>query len=102
MALPERSRPAASGRPEAGVDTQLVRHLLFNPLSVVRGSAQTLLARDLEPSVRSQLLEAIVASSTDIERVLLDLLEPARPPQLRRLRETAPAREERIRSRVQT
>lgn len=77
MAVPAVSRVAEESEAEPDWDTQLVRHLLFNPLSVVRGSAQTLLARELDPAVRSQLLEAIVASSVDIERVLLDLLGPS-------------------------
>lgn len=77
MAVPAMSRVADEDRPEPGWDSQFVRHLLFNPLSVVRGAAQTLLARELDPALRAQLLEAIVTSSADIERVLLDLLDPS-------------------------
>lgn len=52
--------------------TQVVRHRLFNPLSVIKGGAVTL--RDgtvADPHVRRELLDAMIASAEEIERVSL-------------------------------
>lgn len=52
--------------------TQVVIHRLFNPLTVIRGAAQTLQARELDEATRMRLLEAIVSASREIERVTLE------------------------------
>lgn len=51
---------------------QVVRHRLFNPLTVIRGAALTLRDEQLtDPAVRAQLLDAIVDASDEVERVSL-------------------------------
>ncbi len=53
--------------------TQVVRHRIFNPLAVIRGSAQTLRDRpEIVDPTRGQLLEAIVDASDEIETISLE------------------------------
>ena len=53
--------------------TQIVRHRVMNPLTVIGGSASTLLTRpELDERTRSELLEAIVDAATEIEQVSLE------------------------------
>ena len=53
--------------------TQIVRHRVMNPLTVIGGSASTLLTRpELDERTRAELLEAIVDAATEIERVSLE------------------------------
>lgn len=65
--------PAPFGDHDPAWDSERLRHRFFNPLTVVRGSAQTLLARELDDAQRDELLHAIVAASSQIERVVLEL-----------------------------
>ena len=51
--------------------TQLVRHRIANPLTAVKGGIQTLLAIDLAEPVRRNLLESMLVSATELERVAL-------------------------------
>lgn len=68
-----------------------VAHEIRNPLGGIRGFA-ALLARDLDAAdPRSRLVEKIIVGAKELERVVSDLLEYARPLQLR-LRAT-PCRE---------
>lgn len=51
---------------------QIVRHRLMNPLTTIRGSAQTLQLAGVAEDARKQLLDAIVEASEQLERVTLD------------------------------
>jgi signal transduction histidine kinase len=51
---------------------QVVRHRMMNPLTVIRGSALTLLDEpELERTTRDRLLDAIVEASNELEAVSL-------------------------------
>lgn len=47
----------------------LMRHRIANPLTVVRGAAETLLAAELDPDTQEKLLHAIVDASHALEQV---------------------------------
>jgi len=51
--------------------TQLVRHRIANPLTAVKGGIQTLLDLPLEEAIRRQMLEAMLESARQLERVAL-------------------------------
>jgi signal transduction histidine kinase len=55
-----------------GEYAQLVRHRMFNPLTVIRGAAQTLQSGAADGAARDELLRAIVEATEELERVTLE------------------------------
>lgn len=51
---------------------QLVRHRLFNPLTVIAGAAQTVRADVVDDVTRDQLLEAIVTATEQMREATLE------------------------------